>query len=89
MMPDPGRSSRWLSSQAEPGLRVGQAQHAEPQRCPGERPADREDVASPSAVPPVPSCSATSATTRLFAVAVVASTGTLGGMLAMSSRRRR
>jgi hypothetical protein len=42
-----------------------------------------------STSPAVPSCSATSATTRLFAVAVVASTGTSGGIWAMRSRSRR
>ena len=36
-----------------------------------------------------PSCSATSATTRLFAVAVVASTGTSAGICAMRSRSLR
>ena len=67
---------------AEPRAGVGQAQHAEAQGCPRERPADGRDVGRPS-------CSATSCTTLLFAVAVVASTGTPSGMRAMSSRRRR
>ena len=76
----------------EAGRGVGQAQHAEPQRRAGERPADGDDVDASlavAAVGAVPSCSATSATTRLFAVAVVASTGTPGGIRAMRSRSRR
>ena len=74
MMPLPGSSPRWASSQAEPLLAgVGSAEHAEPQRVARERAAQREHV-----VAAAPSCSATSATTRALAVAVVARTGVSG-----------
>ena len=112
MMPLPGRSDRWLSTQAKRAFESGSL--STPSRrdarangprmvttpnpvgpddpvgpdAPGESdPPGRSDP--PGALPAPPSCSATSATTRLLAVAVVASTGIPGGSCAMSSRSRR
>ena len=73
----------------EPGEPVGgrgQLEHAEPQRRAGQRAAQHGDGA---ARPGAASCSATSATTRAFAVAVVASTGVPAGSVASRSRMRR
>ena len=44
MMPEPGRSPRWLSSQPSRARAVGQPQHAEAQRGAGERSPDGQDV---------------------------------------------
>ena len=60
----------------QPRARVGQAQNAETKGCPCERSADRHDLDGIGGRGASASCSATSVTTRLLAVAVVARIGT-------------
>ena len=67
-------------------LGSGQPDDAEPERLAVERPAQHERVARPVGGA---SCSATSALTRAFAVAVVASTGMPAGSSASRVRMRR
>ena len=83
MMPLPGSSSRWLSSQ--PRRLLASGSRSTPRRSDARASGPRIVTTEPAE----PSCSATSFTTRVFAVAVVASTGTPAGIWAMRSRRRR
>ncbi len=73
-MPLPGRSSSGRGQPAQPGAVGGQPEH--PSRSESRASGPRTVVTS---TPPAPSCSATSATTRSLAVAVVASTGVPSG----------
>jgi hypothetical protein len=84
-MPLPGSSAEVVGQPGQPLLGGRQPDHAEPQarsRASGRAPSHRD-------ARPAPSCSATSATTRSLAVAVVASTGTPGGQVAEQVRMRR
>ena len=86
MIPEPGSSSRWSASQASRCAASGSASTFRLQALAVQRAAQHQRV---RAGRPVPSCSATSAVTRAFAVAVVASTGTPGGSSASIVRSRR
>ena len=83
-MPLPGSSSRWAASQ--PNLARSVGNRSTPSRSESRASGPRTVVTS---TPPDPSCSATSSTTRSFAVAVVASTGVPAGSRPSSSRMRR
>ena len=87
-MPEPGSSSRCSASHASARRLVGQPDHAQVQRLAVEPAAQHQHLVG-VARPRAASCSATSAVTRAFAVAVVASTGIPSGRSASSVRMRR
>lgn len=85
---DDPRTGELVEVIGEPGQpmgRVRQPDHCQTQALPVQRPAQHQGVRAA----PVPSCSATSAVTRAFAVAVVARTGTPDGRSASIVRNLR
>ncbi len=94
MMPLPGSSSRWLRSQPSRSRLFSSRStpSRSDRRASGPRmvtTGTRSVSTTPAPADPTLSCSSTSATTREFAVAVVASTGTRSSTEEMRSRRRR
>ena len=87
MIPLPGSSSRWASSQAS--LAEVEGRRSTPSRKDARDSGPRRVKTSPPYPEPTPSCSLTSSITRSFAVAVVASTATESGSCASMSLIRR